>query len=104
MFVATAFGRVVALDATTGKEKWTFHLPDNEPIVAGGSVRGLHYWPGDKDNKPRLVIVSIRLKLFTLDPQTGKSTAPSAKTAFWICEPGRDGQFSGWFLGATPCR
>src|SRR5258708_23251136 len=49
MFVGTPFGQVVALDATTGKEKWTFHLPDNEPIVAGGSVRGFHYWPGDKD-------------------------------------------------------
>jgi quinoprotein glucose dehydrogenase len=79
MFFGTAFGEVVALDATTGKEKWTFRLPGNEPIVVGGSVRGFHYWPGDKGNKPRLVIVSTRLKLFTLDPQTGKINSTFGK-------------------------
>jgi len=72
MFVGTTFGRVAALNATTGTEKWTFQLPNNEPIVTGNSVRGFHYWPGDKDHQPRLVIVSSRMKLFTLDPQTGK--------------------------------
>jgi quinoprotein glucose dehydrogenase len=102
MFVATAFGRVVALDATTGKEKWTFHLPDNEPIVAGGSVRGLHYWPGDKDNKPRLVIVSIRLKLFTLDPQSGKINSTFGKDGILdLRTPDVMGNFPDGFLGGN---
>jgi quinoprotein glucose dehydrogenase len=79
MFVGTPFGRVVALDATTGKEKWAFHLSGNEPIVTVRSVRGFHYWPGDRNNKPRLVIVSAELKLFTLDPQTGKINSTFGK-------------------------
>src|SRR5579859_1502289 len=79
MFVGTAFGRVVALNATTGEEKWIFQLPGDEPIVTGNAVRGFHYWPGDMDHKPRLVIVSSRLKLFTLDPQTGKINSSFGK-------------------------
>ena len=36
MFVSTPYGRVVALDSATGKEKWNVTLPDNErPAVRG---------------------------------------------------------------------
>jgi len=72
MYLSTSFGRVVALDPVTGKEKWVFRLPHDEMISSGRAVRGFHYWPGDKANGPRLVIVTANLKLFTLDPATGK--------------------------------
>ncbi len=72
MFLGTPFGRVVALDPVTGKEKWTFQLPNNEPIASARAIRGFHYWPGDRKNGPRLVIVTVNMKLFTLDPVRGK--------------------------------
>src|SRR5690348_6818696 len=42
MYLASPYGAVLALDATTGAEKWTFQLPGSELP----SKRGLAYWPG----------------------------------------------------------
>ena len=42
MYLASPYGAVLALDATTGVQKWRFQLPNNELP----SKRGLAYWPG----------------------------------------------------------
>ena len=42
MYLASPYGAVIALDATTGAEKWRFQLPNNEMP----SKRGVAYWPG----------------------------------------------------------
>src|SRR6185295_14180897 len=42
MYIATPYGRVAAVDATTGTEIWTFQLVAGSP-----STRGVEYWPGD---------------------------------------------------------
>jgi quinoprotein glucose dehydrogenase len=42
MYVASPYGVVLAIDATTGAEKWRFALPGNELP----SKRGVAYWPG----------------------------------------------------------
>ena len=42
MYLGSPYGAVIALDATTGAEKWRFQLPNNE-IPA---KRGIAYWPG----------------------------------------------------------
>src|SRR5947208_13084695 len=42
MYLASPYGAVIALDATTGAEKWRFQLPNNDTP----SKRGLAYWPG----------------------------------------------------------
>lgn len=42
MYVATPYGRVVALDARTGKQRWAYEVP-NEDHPA---TRGVAYWPG----------------------------------------------------------
>src|SRR5882672_12002147 len=42
MYLASPYGAVIALDATTGAEKWRFPLPNNEQP----SKRGVAYWPG----------------------------------------------------------
>ena len=68
MYFGSPFGRVVALDATTGKEKWVLVLPQGEQTAA----RGIAYWKGDGANAPRLVIVTRSFKLFTVDAATGK--------------------------------
>src|SRR5512132_2048675 len=42
MYLASPYGAVIALNATTGAEKWRFQLPNNELP----STRGVAYWPG----------------------------------------------------------
>lgn len=71
MYLGTPFGRVVALDPVTGKERWSMSLPPREQT----SPRGVHYWPGDGKNAARLVVQTRSNKLVTLDPRTGKVIA-----------------------------
>ena len=49
MYIGTAYNRVVALDAETGKEIWV------KDIGQTPSTRGIAYWPGTRDTPPRLV-------------------------------------------------
>ena len=68
-----AAGRVVALQADTGKEIWRYDLPQGSP-----SNRGVTYWPGDKDNPPRIIfttghmMVGLNAKTGKIDPGFGK--------------------------------
>jgi glucose dehydrogenase len=89
----TSGRRVVALDADTGKEIWSYELPapPSPPVEspateapapsAGGrrgggppaptaSQRGLAYWPGDGRVGPRVLFMS-RNQLIALDAATG---------------------------------
>ena len=67
MYLATPYFRVVALDATTGKEVWAFRLPSGNP-----STRGVEYWPGDGTTPPQIVFGTNDAKLYSLDAKTGK--------------------------------
>jgi quinoprotein glucose dehydrogenase len=67
MYVSTPYGRVVALDPTTGKEKWVFALPTGNP-----STRGVEYFRGDTRTPPQIVFGSSDGKLYSLDAQTGE--------------------------------
>jgi quinoprotein glucose dehydrogenase len=67
MFVTTPYGRVVALDPTSGKEVWTFELPTGNP-----STRGVEYFAGDAQTAPQIVFGSSDGKLYSLDAKTGK--------------------------------
>jgi len=73
MYVPAGF-RVVALDAVTGQEIWAHEEPRPEGtggFGGGVSTRGVSYWPGDKSNKPR-ILVTAGTKLIALDAKTGK--------------------------------
>jgi quinoprotein glucose dehydrogenase len=67
MYVSTPYGRVVALDPTTGKEKWVFPLPSGSP-----STRGVEYFAGDARTPPQIVFGSTDGKLYSIDAQTGE--------------------------------
>ena len=67
MYIGTPYGRVAALDPTTGKEIWTYKLPTGEP-----ATRGVEYFPGDKQTPPEIVVGTSDAKLFTLDAETGE--------------------------------
>ncbi len=42
MYIASDYGEIIALDASTGAEKWKFELPRGETP----SARGVAWWPG----------------------------------------------------------
>jgi quinoprotein glucose dehydrogenase len=66
MYLATPYGRVVALDAATGKEVWVFALPAGNP-----STRGVEYWPGDAKARAQIVFGTSNGRLYSLDAKTG---------------------------------
>ena len=43
MYVSTPYGRVVALDAESGKQLWAYQVPGSDQPA----TRGVSYWPGD---------------------------------------------------------
>jgi quinoprotein glucose dehydrogenase len=61
-----ASARVVALAAASGKELWSYTLTNGRP-----STRGVSYWPGDKQNPPRIIFAAGR-NLIALNASTGK--------------------------------
>ena len=65
-------GHVFALDAVTGKQIWSYD-------VAMGPTRGVAYWPGDKDNPPRVVFTTFGRKMIELDAATGKPVSSFGK-------------------------
>ncbi len=66
MYIASPYGRVVALDAVTGKEVWVYKLPSGNP-----ASRGVEYFPGDKMLPAQIVVGTSDGKLFSLDAKTG---------------------------------
>lgn len=66
MYIASPYGRVVALDAVTGKEAWVYTLPTGNP-----AMRGVEYFPGDATTPPQIVVPTSDAKLFSLDAKTG---------------------------------
>jgi quinoprotein glucose dehydrogenase len=67
MYLSTPYARVVAIDPTTGKEIWSFHLPTSSP-----STRGVEYWAGDAQTPPQIVFGAADGKLYSLNAKTGK--------------------------------
>ncbi|MEO6803005.1 MAG: pyrroloquinoline quinone-dependent dehydrogenase [Granulicella sp.] len=66
MYITTPYGRVTALDPTSGKEIWSYKLASGEP-----ATRGVEYFPGDKQTPELIVVGTSDAKLFTLDPKIG---------------------------------
>jgi quinoprotein glucose dehydrogenase len=67
MYVSTPYGRVVALDPTSGKEAWVYELPSGNP-----STRGVEYFAGDAQTPPQIVFGTSDAKLYSLDAKTGR--------------------------------
>jgi quinoprotein glucose dehydrogenase len=68
MFLASPYGRVVALDAVTGQERWVYVLPNG---LGNPATRGVEYFPGDADTAPQIVVGTSAGRLITLDAKTG---------------------------------
>ena len=77
LFFSTAFNRVVALDATTGRELWTFDTQPwktyGQPSNGTGFVhRGVATWSNGRE---RIVFINSRWRLFAINAATGQRVA-----------------------------
>ena len=68
MYVGSPYREVIALDATSGTEKWRFLLPNND-IPA---KRGIAYWPGGGGRPASIVFGSNAGALYLIDAATGR--------------------------------
>ena len=68
MYVITPYSRVVALDSSSGQEKWVFEIPDGD----NASLRGAAYWPGDKFSPAAIVFGTRRGRLYSISAATGR--------------------------------
>jgi quinoprotein glucose dehydrogenase len=68
MYLASPYGRVVALDSATGQEKWVYELPEGDTP----SIRGVSYWPGDGTAPPSIVFGTRGGRMISLNAATGQ--------------------------------
>ncbi|HTR47023.1 MAG TPA: PQQ-binding-like beta-propeller repeat protein [Verrucomicrobiae bacterium] len=91
-------GKVFALDGATGKEIWHYDTPQS-------NTRGVAYWPGDKQNPPRIIFTTMSRKVIALDAATGKPVPTFGKEGAVDLEVGYNGVPTVYknlvFLGAS---
>ena len=68
LFTPTVRHTIVALEPETGKEIWKYEL--GRAVAA--PMRGLTYWPGDKENPAEILAGTSDGKLIALNAKTGK--------------------------------
>jgi quinoprotein glucose dehydrogenase len=71
MYVVTPYSRVVALDSSTGREKWVFEIPDGD----NASLRGASYWPGDGGSGAAIIFGTRRGRMYSISAATGHLNA-----------------------------
>jgi quinoprotein glucose dehydrogenase len=68
MYVVTPYSRVVALDSSTGHEKWIFEIPEGDQA----SLRGAAYWAGGEGAGPAIIFGTRRGRMYSISALTGK--------------------------------
>jgi quinoprotein glucose dehydrogenase len=66
LYLATQNQKIVALEPETGTEVWTF-----DPHASARELRGVAYWPGDRDTRARIFFGTSDGRLIALDAKTG---------------------------------
>ena len=76
LYAPTPGRAIVAVDATTGEERWRRTFPENQGkrLQDLPARRGLVYWPGDATHPARL-LAGVGDWYYALDPRTGKPVA-----------------------------
>jgi quinoprotein glucose dehydrogenase len=72
MYVPTSFGRIAALDAVSGDEKWVFDTRAWEagrPTNLGYNTRGVAYW--EEDGEERIFFATNDSTLWSIDAESG---------------------------------
>ena len=68
MFLATPYRRVVAINATSGRQVWAYDLPGTDAPAS----RGVSYWPGERGAKSRIMVSTRNGNVIALDAATGE--------------------------------
>ena len=71
LYTATTSRRVIALDAATGRELWTWDPATTRAGTGARRQRGLVFWQNESGGEQRL-FTSAGNYLFALDPKTGR--------------------------------
>lgn len=74
MYLSTSFGRVVALDAASGEQLWSFDTQAwqmGRPANLGYNTRGVAFWEGN--GKKRLFFATNDSYLWSIDAETGQA-------------------------------
>ena len=78
MYLSFPYYHVVALEPQTGKVLWEYTAPgdwdspEHRTHFRGGSMRGMAYWPGDKQAGPQIVFGTEEGHLISVNAKTGK--------------------------------
>ena len=67
MYISTPAQRIVALNAETGEEIWSY----DPEVGRSGTQRGVTYWPGNSQHGPRIFFSVRDGRLIALDAGTG---------------------------------
>jgi quinoprotein glucose dehydrogenase len=68
LFASTPKLRVIALDAATGKLRWSFDPNQGKKVIGKARNRGLNYW---EDGREHRIFFSDRNYIYALDAATG---------------------------------
>lgn len=68
LFFVSPLGRLICLDAETGRERWVFNPGGNAPLRRPRRMRGVAYWRNGSDE---LILFAFKNHLFALNPTTG---------------------------------
>jgi quinoprotein glucose dehydrogenase len=71
MYLGSPYGEIIALNATTGAEKWKFKLPGEDTPAK----RGISYWPGDGKVPASIIFGTDAGILYSLKAADGTPTA-----------------------------
>lgn len=71
LYASTPKLRVVALDAATGAEKWSFDPNQGRKVISKLRNRGMTYWD-DGAGKSKRIFFALRQYMYALDATTGR--------------------------------
>ena len=77
LYAATPKLRLIALDAATGKLRWSFDPNRGEKVSGKLRNRGVNYWQEGND---RRIFYAVRQYLYAVDAMTGKPVASFGKS------------------------
>ena len=83
LYLTTAFGRLIALDPITGKERWNYAPHVNTTAGYGDFVnRGAATWVDSKTKQRRFYVATIDAQLIAIHGETGKPIEGFGKAGF----------------------
>jgi glucose dehydrogenase len=88
LYTPTVQHAIVALEPESGEEIWKYDLGK-----ASGTLRGVTYWQGDKDNPPRILAGTSKGQLIALNAKTGKLVPGFGTEGMVDLRPGVSGNF-----------